>query len=96
MHKKIGLFKNVTSDDSCRCTLTSDFVMSQHPYSLWGPPSLPFSGYRSPSPGLKRPGRDVHHSPPSSAEVKNVWSYASTPPLRFHGVYRCNYLRLRG
>jgi hypothetical protein len=25
-------------------------------------------------------------SPPSSAEVKNVWNYTSTPPIRFHGV----------
>jgi Flp pilus assembly protein protease CpaA len=26
------------------------------------------------------------HSPPSSAEFKNAWSYDSTPPVRFHGV----------
>jgi len=24
--------------------------------------------------------RDVDHSPPFSAEVKNEWSYTSTPP----------------
>jgi hypothetical protein len=24
--------------------------------------------------------------PPSSAEVKNVWSYISTPPMCLHGV----------
>jgi len=29
--------------------------------------------------GLKLPGREADHSPPSSAEVKNVWSYTSTP-----------------
>jgi hypothetical protein len=28
---------------------------------------------------VKRPGREADHSPPSSAEVKNVWSYISTP-----------------
>jgi hypothetical protein len=28
--------------------------------------------------GIKRPGRKVDHSPPSSAEVKNAWSYTST------------------
>jgi hypothetical protein len=28
--------------------------------------------------GVKRPGREVNHSPPSSAEVKNEWSYTST------------------
>jgi hypothetical protein len=34
-------------------------------------------------PGVKRPGREVDHSPPSSAEVKNTWSYISTPPYVF-------------
>jgi hypothetical protein len=29
--------------------------------------------------GLKRPGREADYSPPSSAEVKNAWSYTSTP-----------------
>jgi hypothetical protein len=37
-------------------------------------------------PGVKRPGREADHSPPSSAEVKNEWSYTSTPPIRLHGV----------
>jgi hypothetical protein len=36
--------------------------------------------------GVKRPGREVDHSPPSSSAVKNAWSYASTPPIRLHGV----------
>jgi hypothetical protein len=36
--------------------------------------------------GVKRPGREADHSPPSSAEVKNAWSYTSTPPIRLHGV----------
>jgi hypothetical protein len=29
------------------------------------------------SPEVKRPGRETDHSPPSSAEVKNVWRYTS-------------------
>jgi hypothetical protein len=29
--------------------------------------------------GVKRPGREADHSPPSSAEVRNAWSYTSTP-----------------
>jgi hypothetical protein len=33
--------------------------------------------------GLKRPGREADHSLPSSAEVKNSWSYASTPQYAF-------------
>jgi len=28
------------------------------------------------SPGVKRPGREAHRLPPSSAEVENAWSYA--------------------
>jgi hypothetical protein len=38
------------------------------------------------SPGVKRPGRDADHSPPSSAKVKNAWRYTSTSPIRLHGV----------
>jgi hypothetical protein len=33
--------------------------------------------------GVKRLGREVDHSLPSSAEVKNVWSYTSTPQYVF-------------
>jgi hypothetical protein len=33
--------------------------------------------------GIKRPGREADHSPPSSAEVKNAWSYNSTPKYVF-------------
>jgi len=34
-------------------------------------------------PGVKRPERETHHSPPSGADVKNVWSYTSTSPYVF-------------
>jgi len=33
--------------------------------------------------GVKRPGSEAHHSPPSGAEVKNAWSYTSTPLYAF-------------
>jgi hypothetical protein len=33
--------------------------------------------------GIKRPGQEAEHSPPSSAEVKNAWSYTSTLPYVF-------------
>jgi hypothetical protein len=36
--------------------------------------------------GVKRPGREADHSPLSSAEVKNAWSYTSTPPISLHGA----------
>jgi hypothetical protein len=36
--------------------------------------------------GVKRPGREADHSPPSSPEVKNTWSSTSTHRIRLHGV----------
>jgi hypothetical protein len=39
-----------------------------------------------PGGGVKRPGREVEQSPPSSAEFRTAWSYTSTPPIRLHGV----------
>jgi hypothetical protein len=35
------------------------------------------------SPGVKRPGREVDHLPSTSAEVRNMWAYTSTPPYAF-------------
>jgi hypothetical protein len=34
-------------------------------------------------PGVKRPGREADHSPPSSAEIKNAWCYTSIPEYVF-------------
>jgi hypothetical protein len=36
--------------------------------------------------GVKRQRRDPDRSPSSSAEVKDAWSYTSTPPIRLQGV----------
>jgi hypothetical protein len=36
--------------------------------------------------GVKRSGREADHPSLSSAEVKNVWSYTSIPPIRLQGV----------
>jgi hypothetical protein len=36
--------------------------------------------------GIKQPERQADHLPPSTAEVKNAWSYTSIPPIRLHGV----------
>jgi hypothetical protein len=33
--------------------------------------------------GVKRPGREADHSPPSIVEVKNAWSYTTTPQYVF-------------
>jgi len=37
------------------------------------------SRYTAYFPGVKRPGHEIDHSPPSSAEAKNKWSCTSTP-----------------
>jgi hypothetical protein len=39
------------------------------------------------SPGVKRPGREAEHSPPSSPEVKNARNNTSTPPYVFIAWY---------
>jgi hypothetical protein len=36
--------------------------------------------------GVKRPGCEADHSPPSSTNNKNAWSYTSSSPVRLHGV----------
>jgi hypothetical protein len=46
------------------------------------PASYPM-GTRGSFLGVKRPRREADHSPPSSAEVKNAWSYTSTPQYAF-------------
>jgi hypothetical protein len=68
-------------------TLRTDLPLSiccsvanpQKHYRLCGPFSFIFSVYRSSFPGTKRPGRDGDHSRPSIDEVKNEWSFTSTP-----------------
>jgi hypothetical protein len=46
-------------------------LRSTQPPIQWVPGAL--------SPGVKRPGLEVDHSPPASAEFKNMWMYTSTP-----------------
>jgi hypothetical protein len=40
-------------------------------------------GTGSSFPRVKRPGREADHSPPTSAGVKKMWIYTSTPPYAF-------------
>jgi hypothetical protein len=62
------------------------FLRQKGPVLHWGPQILLFTGYRCYFPGIKRPGLDVDRSPPSNAEVKNEWSYTSTPPICLYDV----------
>jgi hypothetical protein len=44
-----------------------------------------FSFSKTFTPAVKRPGREVDHSPPSSAEVKKELSYNTSTLIRLHG-----------
>jgi hypothetical protein len=50
-------------------------ILHYQPPVQWVPESF--------SLGVKRPGRGADHSPPPNAEVKNAWSYTSTPQYVF-------------
>ena len=60
------------------------------PPNAWVPASFiqGFIRYRSSFPRVKRPGRDLDHSHPSSAEIKNGWRHTSTPPICLYGMDR--------
>ena len=54
------------------------------PHPFFDPLSILFGGQRIPFARAKGPGRKVNHSSPSNVEVKNQWSYTSTPLLCLH------------
>jgi len=62
------------------------FSSSELPGRLWGPPIPLFIGYQGSFPGVKRPRRQVNHSPPSIAEVKNEWRHTFTSPVSLRGM----------
>lgn len=49
------------------------------------PNQPPINGHRGSFQVVQRPGRNVYRWPPSSAEVKKTWSYASTPTPSWRG-----------
>ena len=57
--------------------LKSRLVFPKRPDRLQDPHRLLFNECAGSFPGVKRPQHQVDHSPPSSAEVKNEWSYTS-------------------
>jgi len=67
------------------------FLFSKFFGPALGPIQPPVRWYRGSYPEVKRSGRDVDQSHPSSAETKNEWSYTSTPPICLHGVGRGNF-----
>jgi hypothetical protein len=49
-----------------------------------GPTQLPVQWVRGAVyAGVKRPGHEAYHSPPTSAEVKKTWVYTFPPPYVF-------------
>ena len=49
------------------------------------------ASYRGSFSRVKRPAREIDYFNPSSAEVKNEWSYTSAPPICLHVVNRQLY-----
>jgi hypothetical protein len=41
-------------------------------------------------PRIKQLGQEANYSPPSSAKIKNEWSYTSTPYMGFYGMHKDN------
>jgi hypothetical protein len=76
------------TDSASRCVPSLGPTQLPGVYRLWGPPSFPvctvsgahpvsYSRVRGIiSPGVKRPWREIDHSP-YSTEIRNKWSYAS-------------------
>jgi hypothetical protein len=65
-----------------------DFLLASPSKPALGSTWPLFSVYRGSFPGVKRLGREVQHSLPSSAEVKNEWSCTTTPPMCLHILTR--------
>jgi hypothetical protein len=64
------------------------FSSPQRPDQLWCPPTLLSNWYCGLFPqGVKRPGREADHSPPSSADIKNGGAIPSLPMSSWHNVY---------
>ena len=59
----------------------------ERPDRVWGPHSLLLNEEDVSFLGVKRPEREVDHSPVSSTEV-NKWCYPSGPPIRFNRLER--------
>ena len=59
-----------------------------HSVYPWLPKCIILKSVRFVYPGLNRSERDVDHSHSYDGEVKNEWSYTSTPPICLHGMDR--------
>jgi len=74
--------------------ISEGFFPQKCPDRLRGYSSILLSGYWNSFPGINRLVREVNHLPSSGAEVKNEWSYTSSPPVNVHNMYRNNFIFL--
>jgi hypothetical protein len=70
---QLRILYNIQYDEES--TVSNTALWPAQPPIQWVPAVL--------SPGVKRPRREADHSPATSAEVKNAWSYTSTPQYVF-------------
>jgi len=64
-----------------------DFSFVQSPERFWGPHIFSCSaGRETVSSGVNWPLREVCHSPPPTAGLRNECNYTSSPSIRLHGV----------
>jgi hypothetical protein len=69
---------------------TEIFIFSKAPRPTMGPPSFLLNEYRDYFSAVKWAESVEYHSPPSTAQIKNEWSYSSTPNICLHSVGRYN------
>lgn len=62
------------------------FLFSVTSRPVLGPTPASYSMGTATLPGVKRPEHDVHHSPPSRADVKNECSTTPSPTIRLDRV----------
>ena len=67
------------------------FILSKAPRPAMGPFSFVLNEYRAYFSAAKRVGRVEYHSPPSTVQIKNEWSYSSAPNIRLLSVDRYNF-----
>jgi hypothetical protein len=58
---------------------------------LWGPSSPQLNGHQGSYPGLKRPGFEINHLIPSSAEINKEGSYTPPYPIYSQSMDRHNF-----
>jgi hypothetical protein len=82
----MSIFNDALSVSECtvviKTCIPNRFIYISYFYVQTGSgvhPSSYTMGTGSSFPGVKRPEREADHSPPTSAEVKKMWIYTTTP-----------------